>query len=646
MLGIRALCALGVAVFSITAIQQVAVAAPPVEAFGNLPAAQSAHLSPDGKRLAIIKPVNGRDKVVFIDLTKPGAAPYIVGMEGAVAGEVYWKSNDRAVCLFHANLTYKFQRGVGAWARAVSVTPSTQTAVLLMYNAPSFRANYNVGAITDIAANDPDHVFMQEVDKWDHEFTLDLYRVDLSTGSADLIFRGTRDTIKYVMDGYGRMAARIDRDDNLTDHVIIGGNEAYKYNVKGKREFEISGLTAGANAQVATERPTSAGTTGLYSWSPSGFGPTLFENQTYDLDDVVRNDRDGRVIGVTYVDDIPRTNYFDSGMQRVEDSLEKAYPGQSVSILSKDDSGSAYVISTEGAKNPPVVSLYTPGNHQSNIIEQAYPSLMPADLGEVKPYPYRARDGLDIHAYLTLPPGREAHNLPTVIFPHGGPEDRDAMTFDWWAQFMASRGYAVLQPNFRGSSGYGWNFIKAGDGEWAGKVQTDVQDGVQKLIANGIADPKRICIVGGSYGGYMALAGATFSPDLYACAISFAGVADLHRMYNEQTSFESESISVWMRRTGADVDNSKLFSQSPANFADRVKIPILLIHSDRDTTVPIEQSEVEEAALKHAGKQVEFVKLAGEDHYLEFADTRIQLLREVEKFLGAHIGNAAPKPGP
>jgi dipeptidyl aminopeptidase/acylaminoacyl peptidase len=280
------------------------------------------------------------------------------------------------------------------------------------------------------------------------------------------------------------------------------------------------------------------------------------------------------------------------------------------------------------------------------IVEEAYDSLKPSDLGDVKPYPYKARDGRDIHAYLTLPPGRDPHNLPTVIFPHGGPEARDSMDFDWWAQFMASRGYAVLQPNYRGSSGYGADFILAGDGEWAGKVQYDVQDGVKKLIAGGIADPKRICIVGASYGGYMALAGATFSPDLYACAVSFAGLSDLNRMLYTGTSFESEAVSVWKRRIGADVDSSKLDSASPANFAANVKIPILLLHSDKDTTVPIEQSQIEEDALKHAGKQVEFVTLEGDDHQLEYSATRIKLLKEVERFLAAHIGDAAPKTAP
>jgi dipeptidyl aminopeptidase/acylaminoacyl peptidase len=220
------------------------------------------------------------------------------------------------------------------------------------------------------------------------------------------------------------------------------------------------------------------------------------------------------------------------------------------------------------------------------------------------------------------------------------------MDFDWWAQFMASRGYAVLQPNFRGSSGYGWNFVQAGDGEWAGKVQNDVQDGVKKLIADGIADPKRICIVGASYGGYMALAGATFSPDLYACAVSFAGLSDLNRMLYTGTSFESESVSVWKRRIGADVDSSKLDTASPANFASQVKIPILLLHSDKDTTVPIEQSQIEEDALKRAGKQVEFVTLEGDDHQLEYSATRIKLLKEVERFLAAHIGDPVPKTAP
>lgn len=616
-----------------------AIIPPPVEAFGSLPGAEYAQLSPDGKHLAIIKPVDGVEKVVFVDLTKPDAKPYIVGMQGGLAGEVWWKSGDRAICVFHANLNYTYYRDVDSYSRALGVTLSTQTAVLLMANAPNFKLNYNEGTITDIDANDPDHVFMTETDRWDRQLTRDLYKVDLATGNADRVLGGDRNTVGFAMDGYGHVVAQVEQDPDLTEHLMAGATEIMTYSVKGRSEFALDGMTSGQNPEMAVERPTPGGTTGLYAWAPPSQNAPLFENATYDLDTAIRDPRNSAIIGARYVEDAAKTVWFDAHLQHVQEALEKAYPGQSVSILSRDDAGDAYVILTEGPKNPPVLSLYTTSDHATKIIEESYPGLKPSDLGEMKPWPYKARDGLDIHAYLTLPPGRDPHNLPTVVFPHGGPEARDSLGFDWWAQFMASRGYAVLQPNFRGSSGYGWNFVKAGDGEWAGKVQLDVQDGVAKLVADGIADPKRICIVGASYGGYMALAGATFSPDLYACAVSFAGPSNLARLLYTGTTFESESVSVWKRRIGADADSSKLDTQSPANFADRVKIPVLLIHSDKDTTVPIEQSEIEESALKHAGKQVTFVKLEGEDHYLEFSKTRIQLLSEIETFLKAHIGS-------
>lgn len=632
------ICALG-AILCCGESGQGVGAVPPVEAFGNLPAAEWAQISPDGKHLALIKPIDGREKVVFIDLSRPNAPPYVVGMEGGIAGEVYWKNNDRAICVFHATLGYKYLKGLDDYRRAVSVTLSSQTTVLLMNNTFWSRRNTDGGDIVDLALNDPGHIYMDEYDRWDREVTRDLYRVDVTTGQAEQIFRGTRDTIRYVMDGKGDMLARIDEDDDLTRHVFAGSTELYKYSAKGGSRFTIDGLTTDSDPEFATEHASAHGTVGLYAWAPHAQGWTLFEDPTYDLDHVVYDAGFKQVVGVSYIDDLERTRYFDPGMQKIQAALETAYPGQSVSILSKDAGGSGYVVMTDGPKNPPALSLITTANHQTNIIEEAYPSLKPSDLGEMKPYPYAARDGVSVHAYLTLPPGRAPRDLPTVIFPHGGPEDRDMLSFNWWAQFMASRGYAVLQPNFRGSSGYGRNFVTAGDGEWTGKVQSDVQDGVKKLVADGIADPKRICIVGASYGGYMALAGATYSPDLYACAISYAGIADIDHLLYTGTTFESEAISTWKRRTGADGDSRKPWLESPANFAVNVKIPVLLLHSEKDTTVPIDQSEIEQKALQHAGKQVEFIRLPGDDHYLEFASTRIALLKKVEEFLAARIGS-------
>ena len=290
-----------------------------------------------------------------------------------------------------------------------------------------------------------------------------------------------------------------------------------------------------------------------------------------------------------------------------------------------DMSKDKVIVAVQGPRQPPVYYFLDRVKHEATEILSAYPELTATDLGEMKPYPYVARDGQRIPAYLTLPPGKPAKNLPTVIMPHGGPDARDVMGFDWWAQFLANRGYAVLQPNYRGSKGYGRKFTEAGLHQWGLGMQNDITDGVKKLIADGITDPKRICIVGASYGGYAALAGAAFTPDLYACAMSFAGVSDLNEFLFAQrsdTGEYSQSVSFWTSRIGSDWDDSKkLQDTSPALHAEQVKCPVLLMHGEGDTTVRIKQSELMYDALKAAHKDVEFIRFSGEDHYLNFADT-------------------------
>ena len=215
----------------------------------------------------------------------------------------------------------------------------------------------------------------------------------------------------------------------------------------------------------------------------------------------------------------------------------------SVVAVSTDLTGDTVVVAVDGPKKPLTYYLLDRTTHNAQVIASSYPGLDAADLGEMKPYPYKARDGLDIHSYLTLPPGSAGRNMPLVVMPHGGPDARDMLGFDWMGQFFASRGYAVFQPNYRGSSGYGHKFTEAGLHQWGLKMQDDITDGVKKLIADGIVDPRRVCIVGGSYGGYAALAGATFTPDLYACAVSFAGVSDLPKMLQTERNESGQELA-------------------------------------------------------------------------------------------------------
>jgi dipeptidyl aminopeptidase/acylaminoacyl peptidase len=250
---------------------------------------------------------------------------------------------------------------------------------------------------------------------------------------------------------------------------------------------------------------------------------------------------------------------------------------------------------------------------------------------------------VEIPGYLARPLGAEGAT-PLVLLPHGGPASLDVGGFDWLAHFLASRGYTVLQPNFRGSGGLGKEWEDAGHGEWGvGVMQHDLTDGVAALVAAGMADPERVCIVGASYGGYAALAGAAFTPELYRCAAAIAGVADLRVMLSferDRAGFSSPTVAYWRQAMGVDETgsaNERLEAASPSAHVDEVRAPVLLIHGHDDTVVPIAQSQLMQRALEGAGKSVQFVELEGEDHWLSGAKTRLETLQALDVFLAEHL---------
>jgi dipeptidyl aminopeptidase/acylaminoacyl peptidase len=290
--------------------------------------------------------------------------------------------------------------------------------------------------------------------------------------------------------------------------------------------------------------------------------------------------------------------------------------------------------------NPVVYYLVDFSRGTADVVGDHYPALEKVKHGEVRALTYKARDGYDIPAYLTLPPDAPNEKLPLVVMPHGGPESRDETEFDPFAQFLASRGYAVLQPQFRGSTGFGEAHRLAGYQQWGGLMQDDVSDGVKALVEQGLADPRRVCIIGLSYGGYAALAGAVFTPELYACAASINGVSDLPAMLGhvaKKHGKESDSLNYWRRHIGGAATDAHVVARSPARGAQHVRAPILLIHGADDTIVPMSQSEAMARALKDVGKPHTLVKLAGEDHWLSRSETRTRVLKELEAFLAAHL---------
>jgi dipeptidyl aminopeptidase/acylaminoacyl peptidase len=325
--------------------------------------------------------------------------------------------------------------------------------------------------------------------------------------------------------------------------------------------------------------------------------------------------------------------------------VDEEFHGEFPRIASWSKDRTRFIVTTESGDRSPAIYAYDASEPSVKQIGSANAALQGVRLPSRSEYNFTARDGTSIPGYLTRPLDATGRT-PLVVLPHGGPASRDYAGFDWMAHFLATRGYTVLQPNFRGSAGYGTAWEKAGHGEWGiGVMQHDLSDGVAALIAEELVDPQRVCIVGGSYGGYAALAGAVFTPELYRCAAAIAPVADLVDMLGFERTRRgglSATVSYWREAMGGgepDGLNGRLRAASPAAHAERASAPILLIHGREDSVVPIAQSRAMQSALQAAGKRVELIELDGEDHWLSVAPTRLATLQALDRFLAEHLGD-------
>jgi len=628
----------------------------PVEAFGALPIFTHAHLSPDGNHLAAIQSYKGRPVVVIYNLqAPPGTVPAIVESPEWFVENIRWVKNN--VLVLNVKSSQRAVDGnLRTWVRAIAVDADGKNGRILMNNEKTLDNNTYTASVIDILPNDPDHILMTlfrfhgvgsfNTAYGDQAFHLDVLSVDVKTGTSHVLREGREDTIEWFTDGNGAIVARLDRNDLSRKEKLFlysGGDERLggTFDSGGDRDSGVAGLSEDGKALIRQVKDKGFDML-VRDDLETGKETDLFIAPGYDVGGTIEDEWTGRVVGVTYDADKTEYRFLDPRREALQRGIEQAFPGKSAGIVSSNMAADKLVVYVNGPDVPPVFYLLDRTTHNMRPVALPYPTLVTVALGEMKQHDYVARDGLAIHAYLTLPPGKPAANLPLVVMPHGGPDARDKIGFDWWAQFLANRGYAVLQPNYRGSAGYGEAFTQAGLRQWGLKMQDDISDGVKKVVAEGIADPKRVCIVGASYGGYAALAGAAFTPDLYACAVAVAGVSDLPLMLRTEHRFsgeESKTSLFWATRIGSSDENwDQLVATSPARHVDKVRAPVLLIHGEGDTTVRIDQSEEVADALKSAGRKVEFIRIPGEDHYLNKTETRVRILTETERFLEQNIG--------
>ncbi len=486
--------------------------------------------------------------------------------------------------------------------------------------------------------------------------TVDLYEVDGNSGRGNRIAKGSENTDAWIVRPSGQVVARVDHFDKSDRYRILapeGGMLGRSWEVIFSEETSVPNMTI--YGTTSDEEDLVIGTrltTDRYALfnMPVSNGKisdtALFEHEFVDISSVIKDEYTGNIVGAELVYAGREQEFFHSRFVAVRNAVKGAMPDSyRVFIESWDQSYERFVIYAESDTDSGIYLLLDVTDGDLRLLSRAYPEIGEEQLSPVRPFFYKTRDGFSLQGYLTIPKDAPEGPLPLVVMPHGGPESRDELGYNWWQQFIASRGYAIVQMNFRGSWGYGTGFSAAGFREWGGKMQDDVTDAVQHLIDDGWADPERICIVGGSYGGYAALAGAALTPDLYTCAASYSGVTDLREMLaweRDRYGRDSSRYEYWVSRIGEPSD--ELDQKSPAKIADNITADILLIHGKDDTVVDIEQSEIMAEALEEAGKPVTFVELDGEDHWLSSEETRIQMLELLDDFLMKNLGPGVNQP--
>ena len=337
---------------------------------------------------------------------------------------------------------------------------------------------------------------------------------------------------------------------------------------------------------------------------------------------------------VGYTTDKSRRHFFDDKIRNIYATLEKQLPGYEVALTSIDKAEEKFVVRTYSDKSRGAYYIFDLKTGKLKKWKDLSPWLNEKDMADMRPISYKSRDGLIIHGYLTLPKGKEAKNLPVVVNPHGGPWVRDNWGFNSEVQLLASRGFAVLQMNYRGSTGYGRSFWEAGFKQWGGKMQNDITDGVEWLIQQGFADPKRVAIYGASYGGYAVLAGLAFTPDVYACGVDYVGVSNIFTMIKTIPSYWKPLMAEFYEKVGhPEKEEEFLRSISPVFHADKIKAPLFIAQGARDPRVNKSESDQMVAALAARGIKVEYMVKENEGHGFRNEENRFEFYEAMEKFL-------------
>lgn len=640
--------ALGFAAPSLAQAKKMTAPLPPLTAFGKLPKIEKVALSPDAKRIAMVMDRNGERAVIDYELASGKAAAGILGNDKL--RELMWADNNRILVVSTQTEIFAGQKGEQPYG--------------LMFDLPAGKRNQLYKSVQGVSTSIVTGDFYRVKMDGGYRITASGYRVPDGINQADGApgsYHGaeTMDRCIYAFNPVNGSAIRLDIDSRPVQDWIVrpDGNVFARSEYDNDTKMWTARMRTGKGWNTVLSVKAPYDMPSLAGMGRDGQSILIYFRSGEEANNYIEYDSTGKrtkielerpdyspffhpetfvLAGFSNSGSVSSWIFYDPVMAKLPKLIEDALPGLKVQVLGYGEDPRKVLVRSEGSGDAGTYFFIDFTDGSSKEIGSSYPDLPAEWIGEKKFITYKAADGLDIPAYITLPPDREAKNCALVVLPHGGPEAYDDDGFDWMSQALASRGYIVLQPNYRGSAGYGRDYTARGYGEFGRKMQSDLSDGVAYLVKQGMADPKRVAIAGGSYGGYAALAGVSLQKGIYNCAVSLAGLSNLKSFLdyrNERGGYDGNSYTMmyWKRFTGPDLD-----AISPVRHTDAVSVPVMLIHGKDDVVVPFDQSQQIYDALTRAGKPVELVVMTEEDHWLSREPSRVQFLDAMVGFLTKH----------
>jgi dipeptidyl aminopeptidase/acylaminoacyl peptidase len=595
--------------------------------FGN-PVKASPRISPDGTRMAYIAPVNNVLNVWVGHVGEDDAQPVTKDEDRGV--RFYFWAQDNKHILYIQDMG-----GNENWRLYATNLETGETRDLTPFENVQAR-------VVEVDKHFPNEMLIG-LNK-ENPQVHDVYHLDLPSGELTLVAKNPGNVAAWYADADFKVRGALAMTPDGGRAVLVRENEQDEWRTiltwtpdDAENSFPLAFTEDGQSLYLVDARESNTGRLVLLNIA-SGELHVIAEDPQYDVSDVMIHPDTREIQAVAFAKDRVEWVVVDQSIKLDFDMLREIHQGD-FSVVSRDDADGTWIVAFTVDNGPVPFYAYQRKTQSATFLFDNQPTLNDYTLATMEPVVFTSRDGLTVHGYLTLPPGQDRKNLPLVLNVHGGPQARDEWGYRPEAQWLANRGYACLQVNYRGSTGYGKQFVNAGDREWGGKMHDDLIDAVHWAVEQGIANPQRVAIYGGSYGGYAALLGATFTPDVFTCAVDIVGPSNLITLIKSVPPYWATFLASLYRRVGnPDTDEEFLKSRSPLFKVDQIKIPILIAQGANDPRVKQAESEQIVEAMKRKGIDYEYMLFPDEGHGFAKPENRLKFYAAAEKFLARHLG--------